>query len=146
MGMMSLFRDEKDVLMYLSQLVRLADADGVLAPEERLFVETVATGYLKRDLTVSYDEVLKLISGFTDGETSEWFADLASRPIVARNLIKDLVSLGYADGRFCDAEFKLINEIAARIGIPESRVQMIGKAVAGALVAQENLNKSIFEE
>jgi len=140
-----LFEDVDDIRMHIALLVRIASADGVFHPAERRFVETIADGYAKAFGGNPFAVMEQTLSEVDADALNAWMAGISEKPRMARNLIKDMISLGYVDGRYCDKENSAVADAAKRLGVEATIVERIEKAVMGAVAAMADLSRCVNE-
>ena len=136
----SLFDTERDILMHIASLVRVANADGEVLECEEKFIEQMAVAYTHSFGAISFDEIVSKSDKITSADVIDWQHTLLERPQEARNLVKDLIALAYADGDYCDSERHMIEKDAATLGVGIEDVRAIEKALIEFSQAAQNLN------
>lgn len=141
-----LFDNDCDVLMHIAVLMRLAMADGRFLPSERKYIEDLAEVYAQTHTSCSFERLTERIGQLSEHDQTDWCKSLASRPVKAKNLVKDLVTLGNIDGDFCLEERNLVYEISASFGLDKSTVDDIARAVLDVMASSLRLNALIYSE
>ena len=120
-----LFETEKDIVMHIASLMRIAMADGKFLESERNYIEELAASYAKMYGTKTFDEMTGFLDGLPRQALDDWEASLCEHPITAKNLIKDMVVLGHIDGDFCKEERTLVDQFAERVNVTHKVVEEI---------------------
>ena len=120
-----LFETEKDIVMHIASLMRIAMADGKFLESERNYVEELAASYARMYGTKTFDEMSGLLDGLPRQALGDWEVALCEHPSTAKNLIKDMVVLGHIDGDFCMEERTLVDQFAERVHVGHEVVEKI---------------------
>lgn len=141
-----LFDTDRDVLMHIAVLMRMAMADGRFLPSEQQYIEDTAEVYAQMYAGSSFGDLAERAGQVSKQDQEDWCKSLASRPVKAKNLVKDLVTLGNIDGDFCLEERNLVYEISASFGLDKSIVDDIVRAVLDVMASSLRLNALIYSE
>lgn len=139
-----LFSDVEDIKMHIAVLQQMAKADGIIKDAEQNFISNVISIYSSH---IGIEETTQ-ITEKTDELSSEaiycWENSLKFRPVQAKNLLKDLITLGYLDMDFSNPEKDLVRDIALQAGITQDTVEKIAFSVRQIMEATVALNNLIF--
>ncbi len=123
--------DEEQREAFLNAIAHVAWADGGIAGAEEAFVEGVASIYELSDEAVkrvmkpkAENEILSEVTKIDD-------------PTIQLCLIRELFSLGYADGDLSDREILVIGKIAEVLDVPMDKVEEISDWVLEGIEWQE---------
>lgn len=141
----SYFTKPHDILMHVAALKKLAVADGVFSSEEKAFIAAITEGYSRSIGADAIEGIKNDSETITMDEVNAWLPALADCRSSALNFVKDLISLGYADGRYSDAEHNFVKDVAAKIGIDLKSIVSIEKAIVGVIIAVDGLKKCMQE-
>lgn len=136
---------ERDVLMHIASLLCVAKADGVIRDEEKSYIMKVAASYAGLCVGKSFDEIVEHSEPINLTDVEKWQQSLSEHPKEARNLIKDMVSLGFADKDFCNHEREAVAEVASRLNVPDTTVKNIETSLVFLTQATLRL-QSIIED
>ncbi len=135
-----IFQDEKDIVMHIAALVRIAMADGKFLDSEKAFITNTANLYAGAYGTKPFEAMVdEYIANLPTTALDDWLSNIANHPVAAKNLVKDMIALGHVDGDFCEAEWKSVCAMAASLNVKEDVVAAIEAALANLLEAARNL-------
>jgi len=137
------FKSERDVLMHIATLFKLASVDGVFSSEEENFIVALADKYSQLRETKSYGDLLNEAKEVSLEEIDVWLDSLKAQSVSARNLLKDFIVLGYVDGRYCDKETTFVKECAEKLGVSPVMVTKIEKSVLDIITALDAMKRCI---
>jgi len=141
---MRLFVTSEDAKMHLALLLHVAKADGVLADKERAFIQNTISIYSSLLGSATPDAIFNEIERIPFHSISDWKSSLKNHPVQSRNLIKDLITLGYVDMDFSAQEKSIVDDVAAASGISRDVVEKIADAVRMIMEATRDLTQLIF--
>lgn len=135
-----IFKDEKDIVMHIATLVRIAMADGKFLDSEKAFIANTASLYAGAYGTKPFETMVdECIANLPKTALDEWLSNLAKHPVEAKNLVKDMIALGHVDGDYCEEERKSVCAMAACLNVKEDVVTAIEAALANLIAAARNL-------
>ena len=139
-----IFESENDIVMHIAVLVRIAMADGKLLDSEKKFMTNTAILYAKAFGTKSFEAMVdECIAGLAKTAVDDWLSIVATHPSEARNLIKDMVALGYVDGDFCSNERDVVYAYSDKLNVPRKVVDEIDLHVFNLIQESKALNQLI---
>lgn len=139
-----IFKNEKDIVMHIAALVRIAMADGKFLDSERAFITNSASLYAGAYGTKAFDKMVdETIPGLPKSALDEWMASLSDRPVEARNLIKDMIALAHVDGEYCTAEQQEIHLMADKLNVEKLVVAGLEKSLLDLLETTQKLQAII---
>lgn len=139
-----IFRNEKDIVMHIAALVRIAMADGKFLDSEKAFITNSASLYAGAYGTKAFDKMVdETIPDLPKSALDEWMASLSDRPVEARNLIKDMIALAHVDGEYCTAEQQEIRRTADKLKVKKLDVAGLEKSLLDLLETTQKLQAII---
>ena len=140
-----IFQSEKDIVMHIAVLVRIAMADGKFLDSEKTFITNTASLYAGTYGTKPFEKMVdENISDLPKSAVDDWLMVIAQQPSEARNLIKDMIVLGHIDGDYCEKERNAVIDMAARLQITQDVVEKIEVSLLNLIMATKTL-QSIIE-
>lgn len=137
-----IFLEEKDIVMHIAVLMRIAMADGRFLDSEKMFLESVASSYTKAYGTRSFDNMVDdVITNLPVSAIDVWLKATSDRPSQARLLIKDMIALGYVDNDFCKAEREVVDKYAELLNVPKEIVDVFDKCISILVKATNELHE-----
>ena len=137
-----IFSSENDIKLHLCALIRIANADGNFCDREKALVNSTIGAYCTIFPSLSAEELLAV--EFSDNDFDAALERLKAAPLQARLLIKDLVTLGYIDDDYCDAERKMVAEFGTKLGIPMAIIHELEELTMDYLHTMKKLNNMIW--
>ena len=131
--------NEEQRVAFMKALARLANADGVLDPEEKKFIEQVALIY-----GVPAQRVEEILQIDNDEEIVNAVKIIDNRR-AALELIKEMCVLAHADSELSDSETLLIGKVGLAMGVELEKIEQISQWVIDRVIWLEQA-KLIFEE
>lgn len=133
---------ENDICFHLNALKKLAMADGVYDDSEKRFIDQITQVYISSYPDLDFDTIQK--KELSDEEYAQGLENLKQNSLRAKLLLKDLISLGYADGDYSEPERKLVQETAEKLNLSKEYVRLLEKAVDDMLRATLFMNNVLF--
>lgn len=131
--------NEEQRVAFMKALARLANADGKLDEEEKVFIKQVAVIYGVPEKRV--EEILHIDC---DDEIIEAVRIIDNRR-AALELIKEMCILAHADKELSDSETLLIGKVGLAMGVELEKIEQISQWVIDRVIWLEEA-KLIFEE
>ena len=139
-----MFADEKDIVMHIAVLLRIAMADGKFLDAEKTFITNAASLYASTCGTKTFDKMVdESIANTPKSVLDDWMLSLVKRPVEARNLVKDMVALGCVDGEYCESERKEVREIATILNVSNVVVEAIETLLLNLIKATHDIQTII---
>ena len=119
---MDVFEQREDKISYLAGLIRLAKADGIVAPEEKTFFDNAASG-----LGLSDDDKNMLDKMWESEDTVKVsFTGMYQ----AAFFMQEAIQICEIDGEYSDVEKAEMRALGSEIGISEDKIVEIEDWVA----------------
>ncbi len=139
-----LFSEANDVKMHIALLWHVALTDGKVLDSETTFIDNVVKIYASHLGIASDNDIMKAAKSAPENEIVLWKETLKQRPVQARNLIKDLITLAYVDNEFGEAEKYFIGGFASCLGVPNEDFRKMAEAIFQLMTATKTLEQLIF--
>lgn len=133
---------ENDICFHLNALKKLAMADGVFDDSEKRFIDQIAQMYCLSYPKLDFESLQN--RELTDEEYAQGLDNLKQNALMSKLLLKDLISLGYADGNYSEPERKRVREIGAQLNISEESIQRLEQAVDSVVKSNVLMNQALF--
>ena len=133
---------EEDIRFHLSALKKLAMADGVYDDSEKRFIDQITQVYISSYPDLDFETMQK--KELSDEEYAQGLENLKQNKLRAKLLLKDLITLGHADGDYSEPERKLVQEISEKLNLSKEYVRLLEKAVDDMLRATLFMNNVLF--
>lgn len=134
------FKDVHELEEYVAALVCVANADNDFSAEERRFIEGLVVVYSTLFPNAKADEIMSKANG---RQIDDIGAIFKGEPVKSRMLIRDLIVLGHADGKYTEDERRVIRELADSLNIPQAEFEELQSAVVSQAEAEFVIDRII---
>ncbi|MBQ3350655.1 MAG: TerB family tellurite resistance protein [Thermoguttaceae bacterium] len=133
---------EEDIRFHLSALKKMAKADGVYDDSEKRFIDQITQVYISSYPDLDFETIQK--KELSDEEYAQGLENLKQNATRSKLFLKDLITLGHADGDYSEPERKMVREIAAQLNISEDALQLLEQAVDSLIKASVLMNTALY--
>ena len=133
---------EEDIRFHLSALKKLAMADGVYDDSEKRFIDQITQVYISSYPDLDFETMQK--KELSDEEYAQGLENLKQNTTRSKLFLKDLITLGHADGDYSEPERQMVREIAAQLNISEDALQLLEQAVDSLIKASVLMNTALY--
>lgn len=133
---------EEDVCFLLNALKKLAIADGHYDDSEKRFIDQITQIYCLYYPNLDSETLQN--RALSDEEYAQVLEKLKQNSRMSKLFLKELISLGYADGNYSESERNHVREIGAKINISEESIQLLENAVDSVIKASVLMNNALF--
>lgn len=136
------FFTEDDICFHLFALKKLALADGVYDDSEKQFIEQITQVYKSYYPDLDYESTVN--KDLSDEQFTQGLEKLKQSVTRSRLFLKDLISLGHADGDYSEPERKMVRDAAQKLNVSEDAVRLLEKAVDDIVRATLFLSDAVY--
>lgn len=133
---------ENDICFHLNALKKLAMADGVYDDNEKRFIDQITQVYISSYPDLDLETIQK--KELSDEEYAQGLENLKQNMTRSKLFLKDLITLGHADGDYSEPERKMVREIAVQLNISEDALQLLEQAVDSLIKASVLMNTALY--